>query len=58
MEYRKRGRALPKHQKKNSRKKKKKSKSASSQAGGPAPDESGHKQQKLTGCKLWDKLGL
>jgi len=34
------------------KKKKKKSKSASSQAGGPAPDESGHKQLKLTSDKL------
>jgi len=30
----------------------KKNKSASSQAGGPAPDESGHKQLKLTSDKL------
>ena len=29
----------------------------SSQAGGPAPDESGHKQE-LTVYKLWDKIGL
>jgi hypothetical protein len=38
------------------KKKKKINKSASSQAGGPAPDESGLKQE-LTVYKLWDKLG-
>jgi len=30
----------------------------SSQAGGPAHKESGHERPSLTGCKLWDKLGL
>ena len=40
-------------------KKKKKNKAASSQAGGPAPDESGHKLKVLTAEEykiLWDKF--
>ena len=34
------------------KKKQKKNKSSSSQAGGPAPDKSGHKQLRLTADKL------
>ena len=34
------------------------SKAASLQAGGPAHKESGSKRPSLTGCKLWDKIGL
>ena len=43
------------------KKKKKKSKSASSQAGGPAPDESGHKLKVLTTKEykiLWDQYSV
>ena len=43
------------------KKKKKKSKSPSSQAGGPAPDESGHKLKVLTTEEykiLWDQYSV
>jgi len=30
----------------------------SSQAGGPSHKESGFKRSSLTGCKLWDIMGL